>query len=121
MIVEIVLALVTVVVVPATGYLAKKVLDTDKRQEAHEAEDTVMFESIKVWQTDFKDEQRDQSNKLDRLIEGNLRDATAANISHQAELRAAAASALVIVETAKRSALEVVAEAARVAMLNRPA
>ena len=102
--------------IPVVGYLVNKVFDTDKRVAAHE----VRFSSFESNITDFKNEQRDQTQKLDRLIEGNLRDATQANINHATELRVAAASALVIVEKAKDSALAVVAEAARVAKSINP-
>ena len=114
--IEYVASAVVAVLVPATGYLINKVIDTDKRVAAHD----VKFDALTTSMTDFKDEQRDQTLKLDRLIEGNLRDATQANIQHTAELRAAAASALVIVETAKKSALEVVAEAVKVASAKLP-
>ena len=118
--IEYVASAVLVIVVPATGWLVNKVIDTDKQMAAHAASDVAQFKAITDSIMDFKDEQRDQSQKLDRLIEGNLRDATQANINHATELRVAAASALVIVERAKDSALAVVAEAARVAKTINP-
>ncbi len=114
--IEYISAAVSAILVPVAGYLIKSVIETEKQVAAHEA----MFTSLGIALTDIKGEQRDNSTKLDRLIEGNLRDATQANITHANELRVAAASAMVIVEKAKDSALAVVAEAARVAKAINP-
>ncbi len=125
--IEYVAAGISTVVAPVVGWLISKVIDNDRRiavqeaaMDAHEKSDTIRFTGIEDLMNDLKEGQRDQSQKMDRLIEGNLRDATQANITHANELRVAAASAMVIVERAKDSALAVVAEAARVAKSINP-
>lgn len=94
------------IMAPLTGYLAKKVIDTDKSVAAHEAADQAMFLSISTTLTDLKNGQANQTDKLDRLVE------------HQQDVRVAAMHALEIVEAAKASALTVV-EAAAVAARTR--
>lgn len=60
--------------VSATGYLIKKVNDTDKAFTAHVASDLVTFKAFSQNFDDLKASQRDQTQKLDRLIEGMLDD-----------------------------------------------
>jgi hypothetical protein len=62
-----------------SSYLVVKVLDTDKALAAHAAADSELFKSIAlqlaaqlITTGEIKSNQRDQSQKLDRLIEHML-------------------------------------------------
>ncbi len=100
-----------------TGYLFKKIIDSDKLITAHLASDTVAFASIDQNFMDLKTGQNTQSAKLDRLIE-HSRDGVS---TQQAclVLSSAASSAINVVEAAKAAALIVVAAAAEEAKHKR--
>lgn len=108
------------VVVPCVGYLVVKVVDTDKRLTAHIAETLAVHTGINNALSDLKNGQTNQTEKLDRLIEGNLRDAMLAARDRASAVTDAASVAMQIVEAAKKSAIEVVAEAARIAVNRIP-
>jgi hypothetical protein len=91
--------------------LVGKVITTDKALSAHIAGNMATELSFKDLFIDLKAEARDQSQKLDRLIEQNMNRATDAMVARGA-VSAAAATALDVVENAKISALAIIAHAA---------
>lgn len=66
---EAVLAALLAAVASIGGYLIAKIIATDKALSAHVAYDQAMFDRFLASFTDLKIEMRDQSQKLDRLIE----------------------------------------------------
>ncbi len=52
-----------------TGYIIKKVNDNDKQMAAHMASDLATFQALATSLNDLKVMQRDQTMKLDRLVE----------------------------------------------------
>jgi hypothetical protein len=59
-------------VASSSTYLIHKVIEADATVQAHIAEDKAVFESISTNFIDIKTAQRDQTQKLDRLIEHML-------------------------------------------------
>ncbi len=57
------------VVVTGMTYLIGRVIDADKRLTAHEASDMEALKAIAVTLSDLKTSQRDQTQKLDRIVE----------------------------------------------------
>ncbi len=62
-------AIVAVPVAPIVSYFAKKTIDNAAAIQAHLAADTVAFQAIKDNFTDLKNGQKNQTEKLDRLVE----------------------------------------------------
>lgn len=59
-------------VTAGTSYLIHKTIDLDKQMAAHVAADAQMFNHFEAGLKDLKEGQRDQTQKLDRLIENML-------------------------------------------------
>jgi hypothetical protein len=66
----------TTVILPPVGYLVKTVVRNNSRLakheallEQHEATDTLQFQNIQTTLDDLKEGQRDQSRKLDRIVD----------------------------------------------------
>jgi hypothetical protein len=59
-------------VFPVLGYFGIKVVNTEKELAAHIASVTATFSSLGDTLTDLKNEQHNQTQKLDRLIEGTF-------------------------------------------------
>jgi ABC-type transporter Mla subunit MlaD len=95
----------------AMGYIVGKIISSDKTLAAHVASDEAIFERLFVSIKDLKDDVKDQSAKLDRLIEQNLNRANDAMAARGA-VSAAAATALDVVESAKVQAMAIIAHAA---------
>lgn len=92
----------------ALGYLIHKVLDTDRTLNAHIASDREQFKAIGDNFEDVKLEQRNQSGKLDRLLE-HSRDVAEEAVNAARLVHQSAAIALDVVERAKVTALSVLA------------
>ncbi len=97
--------------VPSTGYVLNKIFSIDNLLAAHISSDEAKFSSFLDDVKEIKDDIKGQSQKLDRLIEQNLGRAQDALIARGA-VTTAAATALEVVETAKVSALAIIAHAA---------
>ncbi len=97
--------------VPSTGYVLNKIFSIDNLLAAHTASDEAKFSRLLEDVSEIKGDIKDQSQKLDRLIEQNLGRAQDALIARSA-VTSAAATAIEVVEAAKVSALAIVAHAA---------
>lgn len=56
-------------IVAYVSRLSGRISSVETHHAAHEATDTATFKAIETTLRDLKDEQRDQTNKLDRLVE----------------------------------------------------
>ena len=68
---------VAAVVVPTAGYLVKRVINAhispvQAQLDEHERIDSILFNGINEKLTDLKNEQRSQTEKLDRIVERML-------------------------------------------------
>jgi ketosteroid isomerase-like protein len=96
----ILVSLILSAIASTIGYLVLKVIATDRLLTAHIAADTEQFKAIERNFVDVKDAQRDQTTKLDRLLE------------HTRDTAEEAVRAAQIVRQAARVAADVVATAA---------
>ena len=64
-----ILMALSAVVVPSVGWLISSAVSLDKRFTAHEQVDAAIFEQLHTTLVDLKNEQKDQTTKLDRLVE----------------------------------------------------
>jgi len=102
--------------IASTGvFFVRTMLTLNSTMIAHSASDVVMFKNIHESFGDLRQGQRDQTERLNRLIENNLVTAERASAEAAARVTREAASALVVIQDAKAEALKVLAEAVSVA------
>ena len=97
------------------GFFVRTMFTMNNAMIAHSASDVVMFKNIHESFVELKQGQKDQTDRLNRLIENNLTNAERAAMDASAKVTRAAAEALVVIQDAKADALKVVAEAVSVA------
>ena len=102
--------------IASTGvFFVRTMLTLNSTMIAHSASDVVMFKNIHESFGDLRQGQRDQTERLNRLIENSLVTAERASAEAAARVTREAASALVVIQNARAEALKVVAEAVSVA------